>query len=286
MFVRQVALVSEVDDVDPSWLSRIAAALQKQVTRDFGPIWEVSATVDAFPKLEDVPVGYWPIMVVADVQDAAGVHLDKDGQPFALVEFGDSWSLTASHECLEMLADPQGNRLIAGPSPMEGQGRVEFLVEVCDPSEAEEFAYTVNDVLMSDFYTPRYFDPTKAAGVQYSFSGAITEPRQVLKGGYLSWHNPVDDHWFQANHFSAAMATRDLGKLTMKGQSLRAMVDAQTPQTKRLSHVAPEAPALTSAIHAFQGSEPATSSRAAGWRDQVERLKADANPIDFASLMG
>jgi hypothetical protein len=34
---------------------RIAAALQKQATRDFSPIWEVPATVDGFVRLEDVP---------------------------------------------------------------------------------------------------------------------------------------------------------------------------------------------------------------------------------------
>ena len=89
----------------------------------------------------------------------------------------DSWSLTALHEMLEMLADPFGNRLVPGQSPKPDQGRVEFLVEVCDPSEADEFGYTVNDILVSDFYTPHFFDPVKADGVRYSFTGAITEPR-------------------------------------------------------------------------------------------------------------
>jgi hypothetical protein len=92
VFVRQVALVSEVADIPVKEVARISAALQKQVTRDFAPIWQVPATVDGFPALEDVPLGYWPVIIVQDVQGAAGVHLDKDGQPFALVEVGDSWS--------------------------------------------------------------------------------------------------------------------------------------------------------------------------------------------------
>jgi hypothetical protein len=186
VFVRQAALVSDVGQVGVGELTRVAAALQKQVTRDFTPIWEIPATVDGFATLEDVPLGYWPVIVVRDVQDAAGVHLDRNGQPYALVEMGSSWSLTASHETLEMLADPFGNRLIAGPSPRPGQGRVEFLVEVCDPSEDDRYAYTVNDVLMSDFYTPHFFDPVRGEGLRYSFTGAITEPREVLPGGYLS----------------------------------------------------------------------------------------------------
>src|SRR5204862_2300991 len=133
---------------------------------------------------------------------ALGIHLDKDNPPFALVQFNDSWQLTASHETLEMLADPFGNRLVAGDSPKPDQGRVEFLVEVCDPSEAAEFGYTVNGLLVADFYTPKYFDPLANSGTSYSYSWAIKKPQQVLRGGYLSWHEPVSDHWWQARWFS------------------------------------------------------------------------------------
>lgn len=53
---------------------------------------------------------------------------------------------------------------------------------------------TVNGVLVSDFYTPHFFDPVKNASVRYSFTGAIDKPRQVLRGGYISWHNPPTTH--------------------------------------------------------------------------------------------
>jgi len=129
MLLRQVALTCENQQVPISELTRVSAALQKQVTDDFSPLWGVQATVDAFPTLEDVPLGYLPVVIVDQVEEGAGVHSDDKGQPFALVEFGKSWSLTASHETLEMLADPSGNRLVAGPSPdPEGPSKVEFLV--------------------------------------------------------------------------------------------------------------------------------------------------------------
>jgi hypothetical protein len=272
VFVRQIALVSEVADVPVTEVSRISAALQKQVTRDFAPVWELPATVDGFSALEDVPLGYWPVIIVRDVQGAAGVHLDKEGQPFALVEVGDSWSLTASHETLEMLGDPFGNRLIAGPSPRAGQGRVEFLVEVCDPSEDANCAYTVNDVLVSDFYTPHYFDPVKQEQVRYSFTGSITEPRQVLPGGYLSWHNPTDDHWYQLTYFGQEPQFRDLGVLARNQQSLRAVIDALTPQTKRLSHLPRETAMLTGAVDAASSAKRATGARAESLRQQIAEL--------------
>lgn len=199
MFVSHVALVSQTKRVSFGQLAIAGAAIQKQITRDFGPIWEIEADVAAFETLSNVPLGYWPIIIMDNIhKDAQGIHLNKaNGQPFALVQFSDNWALTTSHECLEMLADPSGNRTQAGNSVKPNQGRVEYLVEVCDPSEAAQFGYSVNGVLLSDFYTPHFFDPVVAVGVRYSFTGAIVQPRQVLDGGYLSWFDPESRHVFQ-----------------------------------------------------------------------------------------
>src|SRR5205814_1452025 len=136
------------------------------------------------------------IIVMSNVQGAAGYHEDSDGQPFAVIEFEkENWSLTASHELLEMIADPFGRRMRAGNLPDQAIAlglqptRVRYLVEVCDPCESEKFSYEVNGIMVSDFYTPNFFDPVTASGVRYSFSGAIDAPRKVLEGGYLSWHD-------------------------------------------------------------------------------------------------
>lgn len=142
----QVALVSDTSVVSFSDIAAVAAALQKQATRDFGPIWQVSATVSAFEALESVPVDYWPVIVRSNINQpgAAGYHTDENGQPFSLVEADDQWQLTASHETLEMLADPFGNRTIPGspppqaPQPLAALNRVTYLVEVCDPCERRE----------------------------------------------------------------------------------------------------------------------------------------------------
>jgi hypothetical protein len=270
-----LALVSEVDGHDPSDVSRVAAALQRQATRDFEPIWSVHATVDAFPRLEDVPVGYWPMIVETDINTpgAAGVHEDKDGQPFALIAMSDSWSLTASHEMLEMLADPFGKRVMPGRSPKRGQGRVEFLVEVCDPCEADQFAYTVNDVLVSDFYTPHFFDPHKAEGVRYSYTGALTKPRQVLRGGYLSWHDPVSDHWWQEIYFSQRREYRDLGVFDASAGSLRAWVDGQTDHPGIDHGLRKSNRSLKAAVSVGKETSKAGTAKAKSWRAVVNELK-------------
>lgn len=272
MIPMQLALISTVAQVDFADLSMVSAAIQKQIVRDFEPVWNAPATIDAFATLDDVPVGYWPIIVVEAVAHG-GQHRDRNGQPFALIEGGTSWSLAASHEALEMLADPFGSRLIAGASPAPGQGRVEFLVEICDPCEDDDFAYTVNGVLVSDFYTPNYFDPVTAAGVRYSFTGALTAPREVLPGGYLTWHEPVGGDWFQLRRFTADPEIKNLGPLPIGSEAIRTMIDRLTPETYRLGRLDESRRSVVGARAARRSIAAATAARAQCWRDAIESLK-------------
>jgi hypothetical protein len=277
MLNQNLALVSEVDGHDASDVARVAAALQRQATRDFGPVWDVTATVDAFPRLEDVPLGYWPMMLRTDIgqSGAAGVHLDKNGQPFALIEMSDSWSLTASHEMLEMLADPFGNRLVPGKSPKRGQGRVEFLLEVCDPSEAAEFGYTVNDILVSDFLTPRFYDPAKVISTRYSFTSAISRPRTILRGGYISWHEPVSDHWWQQVWFGTRKEFRDLGMFdTAAAASLRSWIDGRTEHPGIDRGLKKSDATLKAAVAVGRETAKSAGSKATALRAQIDSILA------------
>jgi hypothetical protein len=289
--IQQLALVSESKLVGIGDVMRVAAALQKQASRDLAPIWNISATVDAFEKLEDVPIGYWPMIVKDDIgfSGAAGIHLDNDRQPFALITSAsdlDSWSLTASHESLEMLVDPFGDRLIAGDSPKEGQGRVSFLVEVSDPSEAAEFAYTCNGILVSDFYTPKFFDPVASPSVRYSFTGAIKEPRDVLSGGYLSWVDSTTGHWWQEIWFGGVESQfRDIGPLDATAGSLRSQIDrvtmAETAKAISAGRTVASAAGLTSAV-----AKRSTTSKAAMWRAQIDSIVGQAKPLAAPTVQG
>lgn len=219
-------------------MARVSAAIQKQVARDLFPVWGIRATVDAFPRLGDVPPGSWPVIVRSrlDVPGAAGIHLDRKGLPYALVQASRTWSLTASHEILEMLVDPFGNRLSSGPSLQPGGRTARYLVEVCDPCEDGAYAYDVDGIAVSDFYTPRYFDARRTAGARYSRTGALTAPRQLLRGGYLSWQDGATRRWWQATWFGGPRPVfRELGRLVRrKGRSWRETIDGLTAEGTRL----------------------------------------------------
>jgi hypothetical protein len=281
--IRQVAVVSLSPQVPTATVMRVSAALQKQATRDLAPIWEVSATVDAFEALGQVPVGTWPIIIGGNVPPGAGgFHTDTNGQPLALVRASSDINVlcqTCSHEMIEMLVDPFGSRFVPGDSPMPDQGRVNFLVEACDPSEGAEFGYTINNLLVSDFYTPHYFDPVQSTGVRYSFTGAITEPRQVLQGGYLSWQDPISKHFFQERRIETIEPDfEDLGALTDASLSPREFIDRNTDKfTQAAVNTGRKAATMASNLTPAKVNQ-ACAAQANGWEELLEKVLGGGQP--------
>jgi hypothetical protein len=286
-FIQQVGIVSRSTNVDFSEVRKVAAALDKQVQRDLRKFWKTLATVQPFESLDDVPVGTWPVIVLDDVKNAAGVHEDVHGQPFAVCEAGIDWSQTASHETLEMLVDPWGNRLVPGPSLKPDQGRVEYLVEVCDPSEDLQFSYKIGTdnvageeseaVVVSDFYTPEFFDPVQATGTRYSFTGAISRPRQILRGGYISWRDPVSDDWWQQTWFGGESPTfRSIGKLERdRGESLRRAIQKKTPEQQkamRRPYATTRSPTVPTTARPETRTRAMGKKRAERWHSRLKDL--------------
>jgi hypothetical protein len=271
--VRHLAVVSESRSVKLADIAPTVAALQIQITRDFTPAWRRPATIAAVDKLVNVPLDHWPVIVRDDIPyDAQGIHLDQDGSPFSLVLYSEGWSLTTSHEVLEMLGDPLGKRTKTAPSIKSGQGRVRYLVEVCDPSEAGDYAYQINGVTVSDFYFPSYFDAAKTAGRKYSYTGAINAPRKVLQGGYLSWQDPATGHWWQQTFFGSKQF-RDLGMFA-RGMNPRRATDSQTevPQEAMTRGLT-----AATAMPPSSGPNGDTGRRADYLRAQVKRIVAAAS---------
>ncbi|MFJ8164226.1 hypothetical protein ACIRBY_25330 [Streptomyces sp. NPDC096136] len=166
---------------------------------------------------------------------------------------------------------------MSGRSPHPEQGQARFLVEVADPSEAEEFGYTVNGLLVSDFFTPHFYDPVTVPGTRYSFGGHITAPRTILRGGYISWEDSATGEWWQQTWFEGKEPTfRRLGRLSGSG-SIREAVDARTKTVSRLAASGPSSKPYLAARTLTAHVKESTGARADAWRAQIERLKG-ANP--------
>src|SRR5262249_37784585 len=146
----------------------------------------------AVPRGARAQGGSWAIWMVDVVQGASGEHLDARGVPYAVVEVEGKWTVTASHELLEMLGDPWRRTFRTAPSiDPAAPGRAgHCLQEIADP--CEDATYMINGVQVSDFVTPAYYLGGRAP---YDLLGRVASPLQVLPGGSLSWFDPYDRRW-------------------------------------------------------------------------------------------
>jgi len=166
-------------------------ALKTQVQRDFAPVWGVDADVKFYPANE-VPLGTWQLGVFdnSDQAGALGYHdLTSDGMPFGKafartdMEYKSSWTVTLSHELLEMLVDPDVN--LSASSPFERTLRF-YAYEVCDACEADQYGYEIDGVLVSDFVYPAWFEYFRQVGsTQFDYQKRINTPFQILTDGYI-----------------------------------------------------------------------------------------------------
>jgi hypothetical protein len=194
----KIAVLNESTVVKDADVQAWVTAQQIQISRDFAPIWGVDATLNFYPS-KVPPSDSWQLVILddSDQADALGYHeLTAAGLPLGKVfaasdiQAGMSWTVTASHEQLEMLIDPWINECVVVNT---SNGTTAFFAkEVCDAVEADSLGYIISkgsypgvtaDVLLSDFVYPAWFVPGATGKVD--FLGHITSPFQIAAGGYI-----------------------------------------------------------------------------------------------------
>lgn len=176
--------------------------MQKQADRDFLPIWgnRVVHPINIhFARMRDIPtlpLSAWPIFLNRHSKEAGalGWHDDAAGRIYSRVFVGDcirfglDWTITLSHELLEMILDPNIRRVWRMPN-----GELAAL-EACDPVEADRLGYFIDGVRVSDFVYPAYFS-TNARG-PFDYRHALSGPcPDLTSGGYQSITK--NGHWTQ-----------------------------------------------------------------------------------------
>lgn len=178
--------------------THVTAALQLQMQQHVGlppPFgWGIGATVRAAAGPFDVHPDEWVVGLfeTPDQPGELGYHDESpNGKPFSklfpLLDKQDNqpWSVTASHEVVEMAVNPLLSRCSQG-----SDGTI-WATEGCDQVEAQ--SYMLHGVPVSDWCTPANFEPPpgwQAAKLKLNWLGNLTAPMQVLPGGYAQYFDP------------------------------------------------------------------------------------------------
>jgi len=182
-------------------VATMEAAITRQIQAVASAWNREAATVTFYSDAGAVPAGAYGVAIVPTIDGqpagVVGYHAENWGlvaaQPIlanAQTLTGD-WSVssTLSHEVLEMFIDPACNLLA-----VDGQGSA-YSLEVCDPVEAP--TYTVNNVSVSNFVTPSWFDPQAPTGARFDKQGQVTAAFTIAAGGYANYVNggQVKQQW-------------------------------------------------------------------------------------------
>jgi hypothetical protein len=173
------------------------SALQTQVNRDFAPVWGTDAELNFVANGASPNPHSWHLVILNDSDEAGtlGYHdTTAQGLPIGKVfagtdlKNGSEWTVTASHELLEMLADPDVNLSVLVQKA--ANQTLLYAYEVCDPCEPDNFGYEINGIRVSDFLYPTWFETFHRSGtVQFDHCKHINQPFQILEGGYINIYN-------------------------------------------------------------------------------------------------
>lgn len=201
----QISVINEstvLSDVD---VTPAVAALQKQVTNDFRPVWGTDAELTIVPKGTQPSSGSWWLVLLDDTDqaNALGYHdLTAEGLPIGKVfaasdlKAGTSWTVTASHELLEMLGDPNINLTVFVQN--SNTAGILYAYEVCDACEDDSLGYQIDNILLSDFVYPSWFESFRAEGsTQFDRMSKMQKPLQLLVEGYIGIFNVTSGSGWQ-----------------------------------------------------------------------------------------
>ena len=215
-----IAVINECTVLDEKFIAAAVPDLETQFHRDFAPAWGVDADLVFVKKGQTRPPGMWWLIILDDPDEAnaLGYHdVTVDGLPLgkvfvnADIKFNTSWTVTASHELLEMLGDPDINLTVFAQK--EAGGARLFAYEVCDPCEADGDGYQIGETLVSDFVYPSWFETFRKPGTQFDYRNLIQAAFELRPGGYIGINDIVDGvGWQQLVAATPASEMMSLGR--------------------------------------------------------------------------
>lgn len=207
-----IAVTNQSAAVMDAEVQAMLPALQHQANYHFRPYWDTRVcTLLWYADPAHVPAAAAHLVFLDDSDQAGalGYHdFTEANQPVLKVFAGTdkaaglSISVTASHEILEAIADPDVSR------GYQVTATRWYALEVCDAVEADQWGYTLDGVLVSDFQLPAWFRPWRTA-LQYDYMGHCKQPLELLEGGYASYWEGNQWHEFQKR--SGAIAPVPVG---------------------------------------------------------------------------
>lgn len=205
-----ISIVNRSKTLSDELVLNAIRAINRQITEDFEPYWCFGAKLRLEGAVGNVPnkqkllelrgdaiLYLWD---ETDVEDALGYHdTSNGGVPYGFIftdlckKLKENWTVTLSHEALELIGDAQGNLLVQGPHPANPKQEVFHWFEMCDAVQSQ--TYTIDGIEVANFVLPLYFTVGEQEGGRNDFLGRAVNGQGlksfgVSPGGYVGYYDP------------------------------------------------------------------------------------------------
>ncbi len=224
--------------LEDSEVQHAIRAINRQISKDFSPYWGRFAAMRLEGTGKDNPDKRNPsdmrgnaviyLWDKADTKNAIGYHdLNHAGIPYGFVfvdvaeQTGENWTVTLSHEALELIGDPEVNLLAMGPHPVDPNRIVFHWYEMCDAVQTE--TYEIDGVEVSNFVLPLYFTTDEESAGRNDFLGSLNSDQTlrsfgVNPGGYVGFYDPqLQGHDTFSHKHDGVAAKRMKKKFSLNG---------------------------------------------------------------------
>jgi len=176
-------------------------AINAQIEFDFLPAWDMGATLVLRDSTTETPDQAKDAVIYLtkqlDVQGALGYHALNDAcVPFGYVatelsaQLGEDWTVTLSHEALELILDAIANITAKGQHPTRWR-TVFYWYEACDAVQNYSYKAQGTNVFVSNFVLPPYFTPGEEKAKNTNFLAVPLKSFGVAPGGYVGFYDPL-----------------------------------------------------------------------------------------------
>ncbi len=200
MSVPSIAVINFSTQLNDQDIQHAIRSVNRQVVEDFMPIWGASRISKLHEPVSDPadintlahePLYADSVIYLVDeglLPGALGFHdLNARDLPFGFVFVLDAndWTVTLSHEVLELIIDPTVNIFVPGPDPRNAANLVLHTYEVCDA--VERTIYQIDGIAVSNFLTPSYFTVGDAVGTRNDFLGVDVPSFGVTRNSHIAF---------------------------------------------------------------------------------------------------
>ncbi len=192
----KILVVNRSKSISTERAEKVVKAVDRQLREDLYPAWNIRASIKLCKRKIDVEKKTDGAVIFLDDKpdpQYSGYHefMESTALPVGFVfrdisEKVEDWSVTLSHEAIELIGNRHCGLYCKGPHPTQKNVIVDHWFEFCDA--VQDQVYSIDRVSVSDFLYPCYWTTrNEESGINNHLRSKELSSFGLTAGGYIGY---------------------------------------------------------------------------------------------------